>query len=83
MPKARVKLPEALELLLRSELECAIREANLGKDGTEIARRYLIDKVSQMDIAIEFGYERSTISRRIQKITSKVEYTGRKMKLIT
>ena len=47
---------------MRSEMETAIREANLGNDDTDIARRYLIDQVPQIDIAAEFGWERSTIS---------------------
>lgn len=32
---------------MRSEMETAIREANLGNDDTDIARRYLIDQVPQ------------------------------------
>lgn len=79
MPTARVKLPDALDLLLRSELECAIREANLGKDGTEIAWRYLIEQIPQIDIAAEFGCERSTISRRLARILSKVERAAEKL----
>ena len=61
---------------MRSEMETAIREANLGNDDTDIARRYLIDQVPQIDIAAEFGWERSTISYRI---VSKVERTARKL----
>lgn len=83
MSAARVRLPETLENLLRSEMANAIEQANLGNDDTAIAKRYLIDQVPQMDIAIEFGYERSTISRRMPRIITKVEYTARKMKYIT
>lgn len=68
---------------MRSEMANAIEQANLGNDDTAIAKRYLIDQVPQMDIAIEFGYERSTISRRMPRIITKVEYTARKMKYIT
>lgn len=82
MSAARVKLPDALDMLLRSEMEAAIREANLGNDDTEIAKRYLIEQIPQMDIAVEFGYERSTISRRMPHILSKVERTARKMQYI-
>lgn len=83
MSAARVRLPETLGNLLRSEMASAIEQANLGNDDTAIAKRYLIDQVPQMDIAIEFGYERSTISRRMPRIIAKVEYTARKMKYIT
>ena len=65
---ARVKLPPPLDKLLRSQMETAIREANLGNDDTDIAKRYLIDQIPQIEIAAEFGWERSTISRRISRI---------------
>lgn len=83
MSTARVKLPETLEPLLRSEMANAIEQANLGNDDTAIAKRYLIEQIPQMDIAIEFGYERSTISRRMPRILSKVERAAKKMKYIT
>ena len=70
---ARVKLPPPLDKLLRSQMETAIREANLGNDDTDIAKRYLIDQIPQIEIAAEFGWERSTISRRISRILLKVE----------
>ena len=53
---ARVKLPESLDKLLRSQLEEAIHEAALHRDDELIARRYLIDKWCQMDIAAELGW---------------------------
>lgn len=82
MATARVRLPDSLDSLdglMRSEMETAIREANLGNDDTDIARRYLIDQVPQIDIAAEFGWERSTISYRVKRIVSKVERTARKL----
>jgi len=45
---ARVKLPDPLDKLLRSQLEEAIHEAALHRDDELIARRYLIDKWCQM-----------------------------------
>lgn len=83
MSTARVRLPNSLENLLRSEMANAIEQANLGNDDTAIAKRYLIEQVPQIDIAIEFGYERSTISRRMPRILSKVERAAEKMKYIT
>lgn len=69
---ARVKLPKELDGLLRSELEKAIYEAALSRDDELIARRYLIEKTAQIDIAAELGYERSTVSRRLRYITNEV-----------
>ena len=77
---ARVKLPPPLDKLLRSQMETAIREANLGNDDTDIAKRYLIDQIPQIEIAAEFGWERSTISRRISRILLKVENAADKSK---
>ena len=77
---ARVKLPPPLDKLLRSQMETAIREANLGNDDTDIAKRYLIDQSPQIEIAAEFGWERSTISRRISRILLKVENAADKLK---
>nr|DAT63416.1 MAG TPA: ECF sigma factor [Caudoviricetes sp.] len=65
---------------MRSQMETAIREANLGNDDTDIAKRYLIDQIPQIEIAAEFGWERSTISRRISRILLKVENAAEKLK---
>lgn len=79
MATARVRLPDSLDGLLRSQMETAILEANLGTDDTDIARRYLIDQIPQIDIAAEFGWERSTISHRVKRIIAKVEAAARKL----
>lgn len=60
MSAARARLPDNLSRLLRSELERAIYEAALYRDDDLIARRYLVDKWPQIDIAAELGLERST-----------------------
>ena len=80
MAAARVNLPDSLDSLMRSQMETAIREANLGNDDTDIAKRYLIDQIPQIEIAAEFGWERSTISRRISRILLKVENAAEKLK---
>ena len=80
MATARVRLPDSLDGLMRSQMEMAIREANLGNDDTDIAKRYLIDQIPQIEIAAEFGWERSTISRRISRILLKVENAADKLK---
>lgn len=73
---ARVRLPDSLAILLRSEMERAIYESNLGDEDTLIAKRYLIQRIPQIDIAAEFGCERSTVSRRLKNILARVEYTA-------
>ena len=69
---AKVKLPEPLNMLLRSELETVIHEAALHRDDELIARRYIIDKCPQIDIAAELGWERSTVSRHMPHILREV-----------
>lgn len=78
---ARVRLPGSLGQLLRSEMETAISEANLGNSDSLIAKRYLIEHVPQIDIAIELDCERSTISRRLPLILGQVERTAQRLKL--
>jgi hypothetical protein len=62
-------------------MENAISEANLGNSDSLIAKRYLLEHIPQMDIAIEMDLERSTISRRLPKIISKVEQAVQRLKL--
>lgn len=81
--RARVRLPGSLGQLLRSEMETAISEANLGNSDSLIARRYLIEQIPQIDIAIELDCERSAVSRRMPGILRRVEQSARKMELIT
>jgi hypothetical protein len=81
MSSARVRMPRGLNDLLRSEMELCIEQANLGRDDTVIARRYLIDQWPQIDIAAEFGWTRSTISGRVSRIVPKVEKTAKKLNL--
>lgn len=75
---ARVKLPTPLNELLRSELEAAIHESALHRDDDFIARRYIIDKWPQIDIAAELGWERSTVSHHMPHILVRGISDGRK-----
>lgn len=70
---ARVKLPPELANLLRSELDIAIKEAALYRDDELIARRYIIDKWPQMDIAEELGWDRSTVSHHLPHILDEIK----------
>jgi hypothetical protein len=72
-------MPDSIGLLLRRELEEAIEQANLGALDTAVAKRYLIDKALLIDIAVEFGYDRSAIGKHIPSIMEKVERTARRL----
>ena len=80
---ARVRLPKGLQGLLRSELEQAIHESALSREDTVIATRYILEKVPQIDIAAELGWERSTISRRLPTITDQVAWAAARLGKIT
>ena len=69
---ARVKLPEPLDKLLRSQLETAILESALHRDDDLIARRYIIEKWAQIDIAAELGWRRSTVGDHLKYILKRV-----------
>ena len=78
---ARVRLPDSLGKLLRTDMEKAIFEANLGNSDSLIATRYLIERVPQIDIAVELDVERSTISHRLQRIIERVEKSAQRLNL--
>lgn len=80
---ARVKLPDPLNRLLRSELEAAIHEAALYRDDDLIARRYIIDKWAQVDIAAELGWERSTVSHHLPYIFDEVKRSADRITQLT
>ena len=69
---ARAKLPPELADLLRSELETAIREAAFHRDDELIARRYIVEKWAQIDIAAELGWRRSTVGDHLKYILKRV-----------
>lgn len=58
---AKVKLPDPLDKLLRSQLEKVIEEAAFHTDDELIARRRIIDKWNQIDVAAELGWYRSEV----------------------
>lgn len=81
MASCRVVLPEPLENLLKREMEACIEQANLGRDDTLIAKRYLIDQWPQIEIAAELGWGRSTVSERIPRIIHRVENAAHRLNL--
>lgn len=76
---ARVTLPGCLSGLMRSELERTICESALSRDDALIAQRYLVEKVPQIDIAAELGWERATVSRRLKSIMTVAERVAHKL----
>lgn len=76
---AKVKLPESLDKLLRSQLEEAIHEAALHRDDELIAQRRIIDKWGQIDVAAELGWDRSTVSDHEKCIFQRVEYVAKQL----
>ena len=80
---ARVRLPKGLQGLLRSELEQAIYESALSREDELIATRYIIEKMPQIDIAAELGWERSTISRRLPAIADQVAWAAARLGIST
>ena len=79
MASARVKIPLGLSGLLRDDFIKVIEQSNLGLENTKIATMYLIDGIPQMDIAVEIGYDRSTITKRLRKIVTRAEVTAHRM----
>ena len=79
MSAARVRLPESIELLLRSEVEMAIEQANLGNFETAVAKKYYIEQLPHVEIAEELGYDRTVITKRMPRIYKKVERTAQRL----
>lgn len=73
--RARGKLPAPLDGLLASQLLTAIEEANLGAADTHIAKRYMLDRLPQIDIAVEMGLSERTVSRRLHAATPRIKGT--------
>ena len=65
---ARVKLPEPLGKLLRSQLEKAIYESALHKDDELIAKR----RWDQIDVAAELGWYRGAVSTHEKYVFQRV-----------
>lgn len=70
--RARGKLPPELAGLTPAQLDNVIHEANLGLADTHIAQRAMIDQLMHIDIAVEMGLDRSTVSWRLRRLTPKV-----------
>lgn len=76
-PRARVTLPPELERMTRQGMETVIREANLGREDTQIAKLYYVDKLPQVDVATELYLGRATVQRRLPDILRRMQRTSR------
>ena len=79
MNYGKPRLPIELSGLTRSDMEALIYEANLGREETELARRYFIDRECQIDIAIEKNTDRTQISRRLGRTRRRLEEVYKKI----
>lgn len=76
---AKVKLPDPLDKLLRSQLEKVIEEAAFHTDDELIARRRIIDKWNQIDVAAELGWYCSTVSDHEKYIFRRVKDVAKQL----
>lgn len=70
--RARGKLPEPLDGLLSSQIMTAITEANLGAADSHMAQRYIVDRLPQIDIAVEMGLSEKTIGRHLRSAMPRI-----------
>lgn len=82
MAKGRVRLPDNLAGLLRSEWDEIIAQASFGAEDTEIVRRCIVEKIPQIDVAEDLGIHRSTISHRIPQIIARAQQVAEKLNII-
>lgn len=82
MARARARVPDGLDRLLRSDWEIAINQAALGLDDTKIATMYLLDGTPQVEIGAEIGITRSAVAKRLPRIIDKIERTATKLNMI-
>lgn len=76
-PRARMTLPPELEHMTRQGMETVIRESNLGREDTQIAKLYYVDKLPQVDVATELYLGRATVQRRLPDILRRMQRTSR------
>lgn len=76
---ARAKIPPPLDSLMRSQLETAIHESALHRDDDLIARRCIIDKWAQIDIAAELGWYRGAVASHEKYILPRVAEVAKKL----
>lgn len=79
--RARGRLPSELDGLLSSQILAVINEANLGLSDSAIAKRYYVDRLPQIDIAVEMGLARTTVNNRLKGIKPRVSSAATKFNI--
>lgn len=83
MADARLRLPEDLAGLTRSEWEHILSEARYSQIDAEIVRIHIILGVAQVDTATELDRVRMTIYRRLRKnIYPRAREVAKKLQMI-
>lgn len=67
MADARLRLPNDLAGLTRSEWGLILSEARYSQIDAEIVRIYILDGIAQVDAATELERDRKTIYRKLHK----------------
>lgn len=78
-PQARYKLPPELDGLTRQGMEAVIYQANLGRENSQIAQLYFVDKLPQIDVATELYLGRATVQRRLPEIVQQMRRVSNKL----
>ena len=68
MADARLRLPEDLAGLTRSEWGMILTEARYSQIDAEIVRIYIMDGIAQIDTATELERDRKTIYRKLHRV---------------
>lgn len=83
MAGARIRLPNDLDGLTRSEWDLILSEACFSEIDTEIVKLYILMGVAQVDAATELDRVRRTIYRRLHKhIYPRAREVGQKLHII-
>lgn len=82
MARGRVNLPADLRGLLTGDWERVMAQAMLGAEDRTILRRYVLDRIPQIDVAAELHMDRSTISRRMKLIFDEARRAAKRLNMV-
>lgn len=82
MARGRVNLPADLQGLLTGDWERVMAQAMLGAEDRTILRRYVLDRIPQIDVAAELHMDRSTISRRMKLIFDEARRAAKRLNMV-
>jgi hypothetical protein len=82
MQEGRYKLPSDLSVLLRSEWDRIIEEANFDEIDEGIVQDCILDRYSQAYAASGIDRTRCTVSRRLPKIIQRAREVAAKLHMI-